>query len=124
MTGIEKERTACRWKGGVGSLEGNPFEFIFPNKIKDLDTLITEVFSATEPFQLWGLRQGISEGYFKVLAVDLHAGSSVDFEIRDDMMRVYLFDQSCGNVILRLLANLQARFDADTVCPMVEEIAE
>lgn len=124
VTGIEKQRIACRWKDGVGNLGGNPFEFIFPNRIKNLDMFITKVFSATEPFQLWGLRQNISEGYFKVLAVDLHAGSSVDFEIRDDMMRVYLFDQSCGNIILRLLTNLQAHFDADTVCPMVEEIAE
>ena len=123
VTGIEKERIACRWKDGVGSLEGNPFEFIFPNGIKDLDMFIEKVFSATEPFQLWGLQQNISEGYFKVLAVDLHAGGSADFEIRNDMMGVYLFDQSCGNIILRLLTNLQAHFDADTFCPMVEEIA-
>ena len=124
VAGIEKERIGCRWKDGVGSLEGNPFEFIFPNKVEDLDMFVKKVFSATEPFQLWGLRQNIGEGYFKVLATDLHAGSSVDFEIRDDMMRVYLFEQSCGNIILRLLANLQAHFDADTSCPMVEEIAE
>ena len=124
LNGVEKERINCRWSGGVGDLEGNPFEFIFPNKVKDLDMFAAKVFSATTPFQLWGLRQKMDDGRIKVLAVDLHAGSPVDFEIGHAMMRVCLFGQSCGNIILRLLTNLQVYFDADTYCPMVEEIAE
>jgi len=124
ITGVEKERIYYRWKGGLGRLEGNAFEFFFPNKVEDLDLFVTRVFSATRPFQLWGLRQRMDDGRIKVLAVDLHVGSSVDFEIGHDMMRVYLFEQGCGNIILRLLTNLQAYFDADTYCPMVDEIAE
>ena len=124
ITGIEKERIYYRWKRGLGRLEGNAFEFFFPNKVEDLDMFVTRVFSTTRPFQLWGLRQRMDDGRIKVLAVDLHVGISVDFEIGHDMMRVYLFRQGCGNLILRLLTNLQAYFDADTYCPMVDEIAE
>ena len=124
IAGVEKERIYYRWKGGLGELQGTAFEFFFPNKVADLDTFVTRVFSATKPFQLWGLRQEMNDGRLKVLAVDLHMGSSVDFEIGHDMMRVYLFEQGCGNIILRLLTNLQAYFDADTYCPMVDEIAE
>lgn len=124
ITGIEKERIYCKWQDGLGELEGTPFDFIFPNTIKDLDVFVDKVFSSTRPFQLGGLRQKMDDGRLQVLAVDLHAGSSVDFEIGHDMMRVYLFGQSCGNIILRLLTNLQAYFDADTYCPMVDEIAE
>lgn len=124
IAGVEKERIYCKWQGGLGDLEGTPFDFIFPNEVKDLDMFVDKVFSATRPFQLGGLRQKMNDGRLQVLAVDLHAGSSVDFEIGHDMMRVYLFGQSCGNIILRLLTNLQAYFDADTYCPMVDEIAQ
>lgn len=124
ITGVEKERIYYKWRRGLGRLEGNAFEFFFPNKVEDLDMFVTRVFSATKPFQLGGIRQKMDDGRLKVLAVDLHMGSSVDLEIGHDMMRVYLFEQGCGNIILRLLTNLQAYFDADTYCPMVDEIAE
>ena len=123
ITGVEKERIYYRWKGGLGELHGNAFEFFFPNKAEDLDAFVERVFSATRPFQLWGLRQRMDDGRLKVLAVDLRAGSSVDFEIGHDMMRVYLFERGRGSIILRLLTNLQAYFDADTHCPAVDEIA-
>lgn len=123
MAGVEKERIYYRWKGGLGELQGTAFEFLFPNKAEDLDAFVDRVFSATRPFQLWGLRQEMNDGRIKVLAVDLRAGSSVDFEIGHGMMRVYLFGQSRGSIILRLLTNLQAHFDADTHCPAVDEIA-
>ena len=124
IAGVEKERIYYRWERGLGRLEGNAFEFFFPNKVADLDTFVARVFSTTKPFQLWGLRQKMDDGRLKVLAVDLRAGSSVDFEIGHDMMRVYLFGQGRGSIILRLLTNLQAHFDADTYCPLVDEIAE
>ena len=68
------------------------------------------------PFKLWGLKSKISDGYFKILAIDLHTGNPIDFEIADNMMRVYLFKGNCGNTILRLYTNLQMYYDSKTVC--------
>ena len=124
IAGVEKERVYCEWKGGLGELHGTPFDFVFPDRVEDLDAFADRVFSATEPFQLGGLRQKMDDGRLQVLAVDLRAGSPVDFEMGHDMMRVYLFGQGRGSIILRLLTNLQAHFDADTYCPLVDEIAE
>lgn len=123
IQGVENQRIGMNTVDGERFLDGNSFYFEFPNRISDLDVFIARVFNSAHPFQLWGLKQKIGDGYYKVLAVDLHTGSSMDFEIADDMMRAYIFKGSCGNTILRLLTNLQIYFDSQTRCPMVEAIA-
>ena len=123
VLGVENERIGVREVDGERFLDGNSFYFEFPNRIADLDAFIDRVFDSTRPFQLWGLKQQIRDGYYKILAVDLHTGNPMDFEIADDMMRAYIFKGSCGNTILRLLTNLQIYFDSQTRCPMVDDIA-
>ena len=123
VLGVENERIGVRDVDGERFLDGNSFYFEFPNRLVDLDAFIDRVFDSTRPFQLWGLKQQIRDGYYKILAVDLHTGSPMDFEIADDMMRAYIFKGSCGNTILRLLTNLQIYFDSQTRCPMVDYIA-
>ena len=97
-------------------VEGKPFDFIFPNKIENLDLFIEKMFNSAMPFKLWGLKSKIYDGYFRVLAIDLHTGNPIDFEIANDMMRVYLSKGNCGNTILRLFTNLQIYYDSKTAC--------
>lgn len=54
------------------------------------------------------------------MAIDLHTGSPVDFEIVSDTMRVYLDQGNCGSTILRLLTNLQMHHDAKDTCDQVD----
>ena len=77
------------------------------------------MFNSTEPFRLWGLKSKIHDGYFKITAVDLHAGTPINFEIADNLMRAYLFKGNCGNTILRLLANLQIHYDSRVACKQI-----
>lgn len=105
---------------GSKVLKGGPFTIRFSKRIPDLERFIDGVFNSREPFKLWGARQVISEGYYSVLGVDLHEGSSIDFEIADDMMRVYLHEGSCGNTLLRLFTNLQLRYDTRIRCEELE----
>ena len=53
-------------------VEGKSFDFFFPNKIENLDLFIQKIFNSTMPFKLWGLKSKISDGYFKILAIDLY----------------------------------------------------
>jgi len=105
---------------GSRVLKGSPFTIKFSKRVPDLERFIDGMFSPRAPFKLWGTRQEISEGYYSVLAVDLHEGSSIDFEIADDMMRVYLYRGSCGNTMLRLFTNLQLRYDTRIACEELE----
>ena len=119
MKEIENIRIGLREVKDRTLVEGKPFDFEFPDKIDNLQTFLSKFFSSKKPFKMWGIKMHIREDYFKVMAVDLHTGSPMDFEIANDMMRVYLFKGSCGNTILRLLTNLQAYFDSRIKCPQV-----
>lgn len=116
VTRIEKERIRFIKEGNTMHFKGQAIEFDIPNKIKDLEALISKMFNCAKPFRLWGLKSQICDGYFKVIAVDLHTGTPLDFEIADDMVRVYLADGNCGNTILRLVTNMQIHFDANVMC--------
>jgi hypothetical protein len=74
--------------------------------------LLDKLFDGREPFRLYGVpvRQGARR--YVARGVDLHTGDKVDFEIGPDMLRVYLFPSTCGNVLARLLTNLQHYHDA------------
>lgn len=116
---VESLRIGMRLEGGQKTFGGSPFDFKFKNRIKNLDSFISKMFNSAMPFKLWGIKSEISEGYFKVMAIDLHAGNTLDFEIADDIMRVYLRTDGCGNTILRLLTNLQMYHDAQDACMQV-----
>jgi len=109
MLGVKKD-------GGSYGIKGNPFVIKFSKKISDLERFIDKVFNSKEPFKLWGAKWEISNGYYSVLGVDLHEGSSINFEVADDMMRVYLYEGSCGNTLLRMFTHLQLRYDTRIEC--------
>ena len=116
---IESLRIGMRREDGESVFGGSPFHFEFGKNVEDPDAFISELFNSAMPFRLWGIKSAISEGYFKVMGIDLHTGGTVDFEIAGDMMRAYLRKGGCGNTILRLLANLQICHDAGDTCTQV-----
>lgn len=116
---VESLRMGTRRVDGLDLFDGRPFDFEFPNGIENIDVFISKMFSSTAPFNLWGIKTSIADGYFGVMAIDLHTGSPLDFEIAGDMMRVYLDKGNCGNTILRLLTNLQMHHDAKDRCVQV-----
>ncbi len=116
---IESLRIGTSEVGGKMLAEGRPFDFVFPDGIEDHDLFIDRVFNSDMPFKLWGMKSVVRKGYYKILAVDLHTGSPMDFEIAKDFMRVYIFKGGCGNTLLRILTNLQLRHDANTTCDQI-----
>lgn len=113
---VENLRIGVKEVKGRTLVEGKSFDFVFPNKIENLSLFIEKMFNSAMPFKLWGLKSKIHDDYFKIMAVDLHTGNPMDFEIANDMMRVYLFKGNCGNTILRLFTNLQMYYDSNTTC--------
>jgi hypothetical protein len=111
------ERRAIGWdpldpdEDGGGLLTGGPVGIHFSQAVPDLARFVDELFSARQPFRLWG-EPVIEEGVAEIDAVDLHIGQRVRMDIGDTWMRVYLERGSCGNTVARLLSNLQHRFDS------------
>ncbi len=118
---IESLRIGTSEIEGKMRVAGGPFNFVFPDSIEDLDLFIDRMFNSDMPFNLWGMKFAIDEGYFKIMAIDLHANRPIDFEITKDFMRVYLFKGGCGNTLLRILANLQLHYDANAMCRQITD---
>ncbi len=108
------ELSALRWvelpEGGA-RLEGAPLVLRFGERIVDLPVFLDRLFSAREPFRLWGIPEMTEDGVAEVEAVDLHVGQQLRFDIAPDWMRVYLFEGGCGNTVARLVSNLQHHLD-------------
>lgn len=119
MESVERLRIGTKRVGGKTLFDGRPFDFKFGHDVENLELFIAKMFSSTAPFNLWGIRSKVNDGYFRVMAIDLHTGSPLNFEIASDMMRVYLGKGNCGNTILRLLTNLQMHHDAKDACLQV-----
>lgn len=113
---IENSCVGVKDVGGKALVDGDSFDFEFKNKIEDVEFFITKMFNSAKPFRLWGLKSKIDDDYYKVTAVDLHAGGTIHFDIAKDMMRVVLYEGACGNTILRLFTNLQIHFDSKITC--------
>lgn len=116
MKTIEDNSIGVRQVENRTLYEGKAFDFEFKRTIPDWNVFLEKMFNCTLPFRMWGLKEKIEEGYYSILAVDLHTGDPVDLEIADNFMRVYLPKGSCGNVVLRLFVNLQQYFDSTITC--------
>lgn len=110
---IEKDqRLSWTTSNGRLSLDGAPINFRLSRPIANLERFCELLFSATPPFRLWGVPEHVNKTYCTVNALDLHVGSTVDFEITEDFIRMYLSADSCGNSVLRFFTNLQHHYDA------------
>jgi hypothetical protein len=111
------ERKAISWQpipeaesGAI--VQGAPVTIQFSRTIADLEAFAEELVSCAEPFRLWGTATQF-EDIVEIEAVDLHVGQKLNLDVASTWMRVYLMQHSCGNVVARLISNLQHRFDAD-----------
>lgn len=96
-------------------LEGLPINIEFNRKDLKAEDIIKIIFSFKKPFNLWGYPKKISDGYYKVFAVDLHNGNSgkkINFEISSNFITIYLPKGNCGNTIARLICNIQLHLDS------------
>ena len=94
------------------SLHGAPINFRFDRPIANLEVFCESIFSCREPFRLWGIPVRQTENFYRVHAVDLHAGNPFQGEISREFIRLYLPEGSCGNSIVRLYTNLQHHYDS------------
>jgi hypothetical protein len=104
---------ALDWKGDSGRifLSGEAASFRFSVPIRNLEQFCANVFSSSLPFRLWGVPTQLSNDFYRVAAVDLHAGCRLGFEIAPEYMRLCLPSHSCGNTVVRLYTNLKHHYD-------------
>ncbi len=98
------------------SVKGEPFCIKFNREI-DVKRLISLMFDCGRPFRLMGEVDEIAENYFAVEAVDLHVNQSVGFEMTPTFMRIYLYEGTCGNTLVRIIRSLQHSVDSRLTHP-------
>lgn len=98
---------------------GSAFEFNFKRHIEDWSSYLKRIFNSREPFRVHGLIEK-EDMMYRLLCIDMHTNDPLDIEVFDDVMRVYLPKNSCGNVVLRLFTNLQKYFDPSMSCKQLE----
>lgn len=95
------------------SITGEPMIISFDKEIKDIKFFVKILTSSKVPFRIWGIPEFIEDDYISVSGIDLHTGDKIDFELTKKWMRIYLPEGSCGNIITRLLTNIQHFFDSN-----------
>jgi len=88
-------------------ISGSPLCIEFGEEIANMDKFVEVLFSSRLPFRLSGIIEKGSRDYFRVYGIDLHSNDLVNFEITPEWMEIYLSRNSCGNVITRLVTNMQ-----------------
>jgi len=118
---IESNRIEYTLSGEKVNIVGEPIFIEFNEEIEDLKYFIKVLTSSTKPFRLWGINQFIEKDYVSTKGIDLHTGDKIDMDITKNWMRIYLPNGSCGNVITRLLTNIQHYFDSKSKLFIGEE---
>jgi hypothetical protein len=97
-------------------LKGEPFCISFESEI-DVESVVAGMFNCRPPFRLMGEPQKLSEKYYVVDAVDLHVGQPLAVEVSPCFIRIYLYEGTCGNTIVRILRSLQHYIDSNLSHP-------
>ncbi len=103
LIGEWEERYRLGWsrEGLSAKPTGTTADIVLPEGLQepDLEELLDSLFNCGEPYRLYGvpIRQGTLR--YVVKGVDLHTGDKVDFEVGPDIIRVYLYPTTCGNVL-------------------------
>lgn len=124
---IEAWESAFRldWTQDHGSIQptGRTAVIPFAEHLDELSlaTLASSILEGGEPYRLFGTprRQGAQR--FVAKAVDLHTGGKLTLEFNAHFMRIYLSSNTCGNVLARLVTNLQHFFDARITLGAVQQ---
>lgn len=110
-----EDRYGFSWhtEEGVGlRFEGEPVLVQLGRRIDDMDRFVSGLFAAREPFRLWAVPSFVTESYVEAEVVDLHVGQHFRMDISPNVLRLYLPASACGNTVLRLVTNLQHRYNA------------
>jgi hypothetical protein len=103
------------------SLSGQPFCITF-NRDVDVKSLVRLMFDCKRPFRLMGEPRQVAKNYFAVNAIDLHVNQPVGFEIAPRLLRIYLYEGTCGNTLTRIIRSLQHFVDSKLWhSPLTEE---
>src|SRR6185436_2661627 len=94
------------------SLKGEPFSIRFSREI-DARRLVSLMINCARPFRLMGSVDEIQDGYYAVEAIDLHINQPVGFEVASRFIRIYLYEGTCGNTLVRIIRSLQHHVDSN-----------
>lgn len=111
----EKYRSKYRTLDGGLAIEGQvaTIEWHTPPLSEALfQQIIRQMFNSGEPYRLYGAPVQSFAERVSVQAVDLHTGGPIRLELSPKRLWIHLNEKSCGNVIARLLTNLQHYLDA------------
>ncbi|MFC6939736.1 hypothetical protein ACFQE8_07115 [Salinirubellus sp. GCM10025818] len=92
-------------------IEGSPAVIEFTETVENIEAFLEHVVNARDPFRLWGHVERLQEGYYKVDGVDMHNGDKFSMEMTGEWIRLYLYEEGCGNTMLRIFTNLQHYYD-------------
>jgi len=94
-------------KGDGLSLVGGPIFIDFIKGLENVENLIDIMFDGNLPFRLSGVIDKESDSFYRIYGIDLHSNDLVNFEVSPQWIAVYLNHTSCGNVVTRLITNIQ-----------------
>lgn len=94
-----------------GRAQGSPVIIRLSQEVPDIERFLSHVVNAQDPFRLWGHIREISENYYKVDGVDMHNGDKLAIEMSPEWMRLYFYNNACGNTALRIFTNIQQYYD-------------
>ena len=113
LNSIEEQRISVE-KNGVGlKFKGSSLFIDFNKQLENIPAFTKKLISATNPFRLAGTKEIISQTHTRVFALDLHSNDLLNLEITPNWMSIALGHKSCGNVVMRLLTNIQAHLTSE-----------
>lgn len=90
---------------------GAPISIEFSKPVPDVEEFLSHVVNARDPFRLMGHVRKTGPQAFKVEGLDAHNGDKISLEMSEEWIRLYLYDDACGNTALRLFTNIQQYYD-------------
>jgi len=90
---------------------GGPVVINFSRQVSDVEGFLGHVVNAQDPFRLWGHSRKVGHNAYKIDGVDAHNGDKIAIEMSSEWLRLYLYDDACGNTALRLFTNIQQYYD-------------
>jgi hypothetical protein len=104
---IEEQRISVEKKSAGLKFKGSSLFIDFDKPLEDVHRFTNKLISATNPFRLAGTKQFLDGEHSRVFALDLHSNDLLNLEITPNWMSIALGHKSCGNVVMRLLTNIQ-----------------
>ena len=117
---IEEQRISIEHNGVGLNFKGSSLFIDFDKPLEDIPSFTERLISATNPFRLAGTKEMLNKDYVRVFALDLHSNDLLNLEITPNWMSIALGHKSCGNVVMRLLTNIQTHLTSEVKLMSVE----